>query len=616
MASRRYAMRLIAYGTLVLAFAGGPTVCLAAPDAGQPGSFMLQPAGARGAALGLSYGALADDVSAVYWNPAALAVLRKPELNISRTWLFEDTDHTFLAFAYPLGGAAGLAGAYVRQASAGYERRINPFDAAQKFSVSNQAFLLGAGINLPFSPFPAQAGLTLKSVTHAVDQYSDSGLGADAGLRAVPAANLAVSAVLHNMVSPSTKLVSRSVSYPSGLTLAAAYTRELTGDLSASLTSGVRKYAHALAKPSAGAEISYKNAAALRVSVDEDGLVSGIGLESGNYIIDYAVKFHELAAVHIISLSVKFGITMAELEEYIRKGISKFDKGSAARLADAYTQKAGIFLKEKNYVQAIKTLETAALWDPSNQAIAAKLAEARVEMDSSLNAQVMDRNITIATQYFDRGDYVASREYWQNVLAQDPGNEQAKLYLGKIETQLSYKEMQRLEAEKLAAARLRADSLLEEAAGLLKNEKYTQASARAKKAMALVPGDKQADTIITIAQQGLNLSIQKRLARVNVLCENKLYPQALEIITTILEDDPAQKAAMEKESLCRNAMKPGLSPSDAKKIEKLYYMAVDAYLKNNYETALKQLDEIFKIDPFNDPARTLSEKIKKAGKTE
>ena len=391
-------MRISAIGALILVFAGSPRICLAAGDAGQPGSFMLEPAGARGTALGLSYGALSDEASAVYWNPAALSTLYKPALNISRTWLFEDTDHTFLAFAYPLRGTAGLAGAYIRQASGGYERRVNPFDTPQKFSISNQAFLLGAGIKLPFRPFPAHAGLTLKSVTHTVDQYSDSGFGADAALRAVPAANLAVAAVFHNLVAPSVKLVSRSVTYPSGLTLAAAYTRDLPGDLSASVSAGLRKYDHALTKPSAGAELSYKKAAALRLSVDGDGVVSGVGLESGNYVVDYAIKFHELATVHVISLSVKFGVTMAELEEYIRKGISKFDKGAASRLAGAYTQKAEMFLKDKNYVQAIKTLETAALWDPSNQIIAEKLAAARREMDSSLNAQVLDRNVIIATQ--------------------------------------------------------------------------------------------------------------------------------------------------------------------------------------------------------------------------
>jgi len=609
-------MRIIAYGTLILAFAGDPRSCLAAADAGQPGSFMLQPAGARGAAMGFSYGALSDDASSIYWNPAALSMLRKPALNISRTWLFEDTDHTFLAFACPLSGTVGLGGAYVRQAGAQYERRSDPFDTPQPFSVSNQAVLLGAGIKLPFRPFPVQAGLTLKSVTHTVDSYSDSGFGADAALRTAPVKNITVAALLHNIVRPSTRLVSRSATYPSGLTLAAAYTRDLPGRMAASFSAGMRKYERLAAKPSCGAELSYDRTAALRMSVDGDGVTGGVGLESGNYIVDYAVKFHELAAVHVVTLSVKFGTTMAELEEYIRKGISKFDKEEASRLAGAYMRQAEMFRRQKNYVQTIKTLETAALWSPSDRTIAEKLASARREMDSNLNQQMIDRTAGIAVQYFDRGDLVPSREYWQNVLALDPANSQARLYLEKIETRLSRKDVERLEAEKLASARLKADALLEEAAGLLKAGKYARASAGAQKALALVPGDKQAGAVISIARQGLSLSIKERLDRVTVLCENKLYPDAMEIINTILEDDPAQKTAMDKANLCKETVKTAISPADAKKIEKLYYMAVGAYLQNNYGKAMGHLDEIFKTDPFNDMARELSEKIKKAEKME
>ena len=118
--------------------------------------------------------------------------------------------------------------------------------------------------------------------------------------------------------------------------------------------------------------------------------------------------------------------------------------------------------------------------------------------------------------------------------------------------------MERIETGKLAAARSRADALLEEAAGLLKAEKYTWRS-QGQKSPGVGTRGQAGRHVITIAQQGLALSIQKRLARVNVLCEKQLYPQALEIINTILEDDPAQKAAMEQESLCKNAMKPGIS---------------------------------------------------------
>lgn len=606
-------VRVAVAGVLLLPVLLNPATCRAAADAGLPGSFLLQPAGARGTALGFSYGAVAGDASALYWNPAGLSLLSKPELNISQTWLFEGTGHTFLAYAHPVGKRVGVAGAYIRQASSGFEKRETPFDTPRDFSVSNQALLLGAGVKVPFAPFPVRAGLAFKKVVHEVESHSDSGSGVDAGFRAEPFRNWTLASVFHNVIRPSTELVSRESTYPSGLTLSVAYARELSREVAASFSAGARKYERGDAEPSCGVELSFKKSAALRLSADADGFSGGVGLKSGNYLVDYAARFNELASVHVISLSVRFGITMAELEEYIRRGIDRFDKEEASKLAGAYIQQAEILNKKKNYVQAIKNLETAALWDPSDRTISDRIEKVRREMDSSLNLQMRERNSLIATQYFDRGNYVSSREYWQSVLELDPADERAKSYLEKIETLITRKEKEQLEQEKAEAARRRMSALLEEAADLLKAEKYSQAAAKAKSALGLVPGDKQADTIIAIAREGLALSVRKRLARVTVLCETKLYAEALEIIDTILEDDPAQKEAMEKGADCRNALKPGFSPDDAKKIEKRYYMAVDAYLKNEYGKSAQLIEEIFKMDPLNESARKLREKIKKAG---
>ena len=66
---------------------------------------------------------------------------------------------------------------------------------------------------------------------------------------------------------------------------------------------GTRKYERADPEFSAGLEFSYLQAAALRLSVDETGFSSGVGARSGNYLLDYAVNFHELEQVHTISLS-------------------------------------------------------------------------------------------------------------------------------------------------------------------------------------------------------------------------------------------------------------------------------------------------------------------------
>jgi hypothetical protein len=58
-----------------------------------------------------------------------------------------------------------------------------------------------------------------------------------------------------------------------------------------------------------------------------------------------------------------------------------------------------------------------------------------------------------------------------------------------------------------------------------------------------------------------------------------------------------------------------LSDGDLKKIERLYYQAVDAYSKDDAAGSNGYLNEIFKLDPSYAPAGELREKLKLTGKT-
>ena len=57
--------------------------------------------GARGIGMGGAYTALADDSSAVYWNPAGLARMDKKDFSISHAELGLGTREDFLAYAHP-----------------------------------------------------------------------------------------------------------------------------------------------------------------------------------------------------------------------------------------------------------------------------------------------------------------------------------------------------------------------------------------------------------------------------------------------------------------------------------------------------------------------------------
>lgn len=88
----------------VLALSG--TTAFAAP-AGF--AFLEVPAGARAAAMGGAYSAVADGVEAAFWNPAGLAGVRGTQVTASHIESFEGLKHDQFALAGALMGG-GLAG--------------------------------------------------------------------------------------------------------------------------------------------------------------------------------------------------------------------------------------------------------------------------------------------------------------------------------------------------------------------------------------------------------------------------------------------------------------------------------------------------------------------------
>ncbi|OGR44563.1 MAG: hypothetical protein A2X35_00435 [Elusimicrobia bacterium GWA2_61_42] len=582
----------------------------AGEDGGMPGAFLTLPAGARGAAIGAPYSSWPGDYSSIFWNPAQLSNTVKPELGFSRTALFEDTSNTSVSFAWPhkKERAAGIG--YIRQASGGFERRNSPFDAPSSFDITNDAFFASFSALLPPARYGLRGGLSVKAVRYAVGDVSAWGTGADAGLLAELPRGLRAGAVIRNLVRPSLKLVSDGITFPSALDLSISGERRLGEIFSATLGAGLVKYERQTAKLSLGAEVLYGRSAALRLGVSGTGFSTGMGLRAGNYSLDYAVLMHEVAPVHTLSLAVKFGISSDELEEYITRGIGRYNREDAAKLAAAYAQQAELMRKDGNLVQAIKTLETANLWDPSNAEIENKITAYRAEMDAALTRQAVERNLAMADRYLAKEDLLAAREYLASVLDLDPANAGVPARIAEIDKRLGEREQRSLADAKLREAAERSAALLKKASNHLRREEYTAAIAAAQKAAALNPEDAAAaNSLMRIARQGLDISLRTRLKEIDRLCETGDYAKAMKIRASVLRDDPANKEAEQKGRVCvpADTHKPGAD--EQKKIEKLYYMAVDAYLKNKLPAASAQVKEILTLDPGNEAARKLEGKI-------
>lgn len=105
-------MRRLLLAVLLAAAAAAPARAWQTLAGTTGAEFLRLGVGARALGMGEAYTAVADGPDAVYWNPAGLALMRRPEALYSRGELPAGTHHDFLSVAVParwLGGTAAFA---------------------------------------------------------------------------------------------------------------------------------------------------------------------------------------------------------------------------------------------------------------------------------------------------------------------------------------------------------------------------------------------------------------------------------------------------------------------------------------------------------------------------
>ncbi|MCK4935566.1 MAG: hypothetical protein KAR84_01830 [Elusimicrobiales bacterium] len=584
-------------------------------DGGNPVDFLRRSIGANGGAIGYPYAAITNGADSIFYNPAAISLATKPEINFSRTWLFENTDYSFFGFVYPRKNH-GFGVGFIRQYSSDYEKRVNPYDSPSGFSISNDAFMAAYSIKAPFNYFPTQLGINFKGIRYNIDNHSDMGYGADFAFMAQPSKKLNLSFVFYNFLRPKLKLVSKEITYSQGFNLALARKYEVNRDISVQAGISALKYERQDEELSLGGKLSYKKRAFLQAGFSSRGFSGGVGVKAGNYETAYSMVFHEIEPLHTIDFTMRFGMTAKELQNYIQKGINKFNKEDASRLAGVYMRQAEIFYKNKNYIKAESTAENALLLKPSDKAIIKKVEFYKKENKIRLNKQMIDRMVFLAKGYYEKKDFMESRKYWRNVLEIDAAHIEAGEFINKIAKNLSQEEKNRLKDEKYRQLEEKAGKFISLAAKLLKQKKYSKALKSARKALKYLPGDSRAKSIVSIASQGIKIEIKGKWNKAMRFFNKKSYAEALVIFKEILEEEPKNKAAAKKIKMCEASFRTIISIQDKKKVEKLYYMAVDSYLKNKFSDSRKYLNDIFKINPLNETARKLREKLDKVSGNE
>ncbi|MBN1621878.1 MAG: PorV/PorQ family protein [Endomicrobiales bacterium] len=280
-------------------------------DAGTSAAqFLKLGVGARPAGMGESFAGVADDSTAIYWNPSGLNQIEKKSLSAMHAIWFEDISYDWVSYAQPTKyGPVGVGIQYVSYGS------IDGMDAsgnATGFFVSSDYALI---LSYAREEYSIPLGVNLKYISSKIEDETASAFAIDiGGMYKLMEDRLSCGLVLQN-IGTKMKYISEEDPLPFNIKMGGSYNiREnwigvldinmpRDNDINFGLGS---EYVYEInSELDASGRIGYNTRN--KDTGGTNGLSLGVGVVYNTYGIDYAfAPFGDLGSTHRISLSVSF----------------------------------------------------------------------------------------------------------------------------------------------------------------------------------------------------------------------------------------------------------------------------------------------------------------------
>ncbi|MEK7812812.1 MAG: PorV/PorQ family protein, partial [Candidatus Desantisbacteria bacterium] len=268
--------------------------------------------GARSIGMGGAACAVADDASAVYWNPAGLGVLKGTEISTMYNIWFEDVKHGFVSYAHPFKNwTLGVAVNYLDTGKMEETTAAYPEGTGKTFRADDMAGYLTYAGRLSEN---LSLGMNLKYIQQRIEDETATGFGTDLGILYKPS-NLRLGLSVQN-IGPRLKFIKEDFPLPLNIKAGAAYSiKNLTFALDAN------KPIDNKTNFSLGIESLWVKKMALRAGYKLDtadnrlsehtgiatGWSAGVGFNLKPFQFDYAYVPHgDLGDTHRISFLMKF----------------------------------------------------------------------------------------------------------------------------------------------------------------------------------------------------------------------------------------------------------------------------------------------------------------------
>lgn len=270
-------------------------------DNGLAGEYLNYEFGARASGMAGAMTGLADDVTAIFYNPAGLARQNPIQIGLQHVLLFADTMFDFLGFTLPVPGFGNIGMGAIMLTSTGFDVRDENY-LPLNISNSIQQGALYLSYARDITPQLA-IGANAKVAYENIFGRSDTGLGLDVGglYQFVP--EFQVGVYLNNALAPEVL----GEAYFATVTLGVGsqlfnHRLKLAADISKSWGNQTLKWC-------LGGELAvFEERAFVRAGLDEELRVTlGAGGKYADISLDYALSLEDLGLTHKISAGYAFG---------------------------------------------------------------------------------------------------------------------------------------------------------------------------------------------------------------------------------------------------------------------------------------------------------------------
>jgi len=570
-----------------------------ADDAGTRSVFS-DGAGLRSLALGGAYVALANDASAVIWNPGGLGLAPRREIQASHADYGLGSREEYAAVVLPSWRFGAVGFAYRSFGSDGIERRDDRNVLLESDLVDNESEVT-VGVGRTFAAW--NAGLSVNLETQSIAGFKGSGVGMGGGLSVAPLValgsrvpwgdRLTVGLAARNLVEPSIRLATESVPDPATWRTGAAYrTRWVITALDLEHSRGVTPRLHV------GAEFNPHPLISLRAGWGAGSAVAGLGVRWRRATLDYAFEDAALSPIHRVGISLALGSSMAEQraaslraeEDRIQARLAEaFDRAQQERvdtlLAHAEEARGG-----GRYDLAMEILAAASTLAPS---------EPRVQ---GLQRRCLSEQ---ATSLERSGDLNSAVLAYGRLLAVDPADSTAKAALVRC----------RAESDRRAARSSALQERFAVAMDAFAAEDFAAARNGFASVLSMRPNDNDAGAMMRRTEQAIErrtgtlLLDARRSIDAGRLVEaagfldqvRSLDPKAAGLTQTSLMLTQARQLAQvhvsEPKVQETPKARPALSAAQRRELDDLYRRGLQAMEQNRPDDALRYWEIVWSADP-------------------